>query len=186
MPSTISQLELGSEIQVYENGNPVPYIVYKKDILGTVILRGMCSGSKRMNQTNTTVYTDSEMDAYLSDETNGFMSRFDANTKNALATRSISTYTYGDTECHYISRKCYLLSYGDMFGNRATALEPDVSQVASLMIWKGTADTNTARVAYSDSAPTSAVNWWLRSPCSATSFYFVSNIFIFFNQFCKL
>ena len=108
MSSTISQLDLGTELYGRENGVPVPYVVLKKDRVGTVILRGLCSESKRMNPTNTAVYTDSEMDAYLSDETNGFMSRFDANTKSAIVTRSIPTYVTDDTECHYISRKCYL------------------------------------------------------------------------------
>ena len=171
MPSTISQLDLGTELYVRENGVPVPYVVLKKDIVGTVILRALCSESKRMNPTNTAVYTDSEMDAYLSDETNGFMSRFDANTKSAIVMRSIPTYATADTECHYISRKCYLLSQGDMFGSAATALEPEKSLAPVLAIWKGVNDLNTARVTYSDATPTSAVYWWLRSPYSAAVFY---------------
>lgn len=173
MSNTISQWGLGTEIQVYENGSPVPYVILKKDSIGTVLLRALCSESRRMNPTNVSVYTGSEMDTYLSDETNGFVSRFDTNTKSALVMRSIPTYSHGDTECSYISRKCYLLSQGDMLGNTATALEPEASSVAALMIWKGKANPNAARITYTDAAPSSEVYWWLRSPRSAANFFTV-------------
>jgi hypothetical protein len=174
MSRTISQLDLGTEIILRENGAEVPYILIRKDALGCVILRAKTIPNKRMNPTNTTVYEGSEADVWLTNAETGFLSRFDENTLSALVTRSIPTFTYGDTEAHYISRKCYLLSRGDMFGGSATALQPETSCVAALIIWKGALSPDEARQAYADDS-TSAVNWWLRSPSSAASFYYVSD-----------
>ena len=173
MSKTISQLELGTEIILRESGAEVPYILIRKDALGCVILRAKTIPNKRMNPTNTTVYEGSEADVWLTNTETGFLSRFDENTLSALVTRSIPTFTYGDTEAHYISRKCYLLSQGDMFGGSATALQPETSCVAALMIWKGTSSPDGARQAYADGS-NSTVNWWLRSPSSAANFYCVN------------
>lgn len=172
MSRTISQLDLGTEIILRENGAEVPYILIRKDALGCVILRAKTIPNKRMNPKNTTVYEGSEADVWLTNTETGFLSRFDENTLSALVTRSIPTFTYGDTGAHYISRKCYLLSQGDMFGGSATALQPETSCVAALMIWKGTSSPDGARQAYDDGS-NSTVIWWLRSPSSAADFYFV-------------
>lgn len=128
-----------------------------------------------MNNTNTTDYTDCEMDRYLSsDSAGGFLERFDSDTKAALVMRSISTFSWGDTDCHYISRKCYLPSYGQCFLGAPTALYPEKTIVPALMLWKGTIDSNSARVA-KDKLAASAVVWWLRSPNSAAAYWRVGN-----------
>jgi hypothetical protein len=124
-----------------------------------------------MNPTNTTVYEGSEMDDYLVNEETGFLSRFDSGTIATLASRSISTYNYGDTEYRSISRKCYLLSYGELYRSTPSATEPDTSVLPALMIFKGTSDPNTARISSIDGH--TAINWWLRSPLSAANFYSV-------------
>ena len=171
MSKTISQINLGTEIYLRENGEPVPYILIKKDAVGCVLLRAVADAGHRMNPTNTAVYETSEMDSYLNDDESGFMSRFDASTKSAIVARSIPTYSFGDSECHYISRKCYLLSFGELFSNAVSAVEPEKNIAGVLALWKGTQDINAARIALNASG--SAVNWWLRSPNSAAYFYYV-------------
>lgn len=126
-----------------------------------------------MNNKDTTNYTDCEMDRYLSsDSAGGFLSRFDSDTKAALVMRSISTFSYGDTHCHYISRKCYLPSYGQVFTNGQTALYPEKTIVPALMLGKRTLDSNSARIALETGS--SAANWWLRSPNSAAAYWHVN------------
>lgn len=172
MSRTISDLDLGTEITLQESGVDTSYILIRKDSYGCVLLRVLCAGSRRMNPTNTTVYEGSEMDDYLINEETGFLSRFDSDTIAVLASRSISTHNYGDTEYHSISRKCYLLSYGELYGSTPSATEPDTSVLPALMIFKGTSGPNTARISSIDEY--TAVHWWLRSPYSAASFYYVS------------
>lgn len=169
MSRTISDLDLGTEITLQESGVDTSYILIRKDSYGCVLLRALCAGSRRMNPTNTAVYEGSEMDDYLVNEETGYLSRFDSDTIATLASRSISTYNYGDTEYRSISRKCYLLSYGELYGSTPSATEPDTSVLPALMIFKGTSEPNTARISSIDGH--AAVFWWLRSPYSAAAFY---------------
>jgi hypothetical protein len=172
MPTTKTLIEYdyGTVINVKENDTLIPYILISKDPYSCELLRQDCVVAKRMNNTNTTDYTDCEMDQYLSsDSTGGFLERFDSNTKAALVMRSISTFSYGDTDCHYISRKCYLPSYGQVFTNGQTALYPEKTIIPALFLWKGTIEGNSARIA-KDNLAASAVYWWLRSPISAVAY----------------
>ena len=168
---TLIEYDYGTVINVKENGTPIPYILISKDSYSCELLRRDCVVAKRMNNTSTTDYTNCEMDRYLSsDSAGGFLERFDSDTKAALVMRSISTFSYGDTDCHYISRKCYLPSYGQCFVGAPTALYPEKTIIPALMLWKGTLDGNSARIA-KDNLAASYVFWWLRSPSSATAFW---------------
>lgn len=175
MSRTILDLNLGTEVWLHETVSgvetTVPYILIHKDSQGGVLLRKTCSEKKRMNPTNTTVYDGCEADVYLNDTETGFLSRFPAAELNCFQARSISTFEYGDTEYHSISRRCYLLSQGEAFSATTNALYPEVGYAHSLMVNKSTFDTNTARVATLDD--NSVVLWWLRSPNSASAFYCV-------------
>lgn len=174
MSRTIADLPLGSVVVLLENGVNTNYILVNKDANGCEILRELAYGTtRRMNPTNTTVYETSEMDAYLSNEETGFLSLFDAATRSAISARSISTFTFGDTEAHYISRKCYLPSYGAMLITTPTELEPGASYLWALSDWKKTFDTNSMRIVYNIGGST--VRWWLRSPSSAANFYYVNS-----------
>lgn len=170
---TLIEYDYGTVINVNENGTPIPYILISKDSNSCELLRQNCVVAKRMNNTSTTDYTDCEMDQYLSsDSTGGFLKRFDADTKAALVMRSISTYSYGDTECHYISRKCYLPSYGQVFTKGQTARYPEKTIALALMLWQGTLDGNSARIAKGNDGA-SVASWWLRSPYSAAAYWHV-------------
>lgn len=177
MSRTILDLNLGTEVWLHETVSDVettaPYILIHKDSQGGVLLRKNCSEKKRMNPTNTTVYDGCEADVYLNDTETGFLSRFPAAELNCFLSRSISTFEYGDTEYHSISRRCYLLSQGEAFSVTTSDLYPEVAYTHSLMVNKHTFSADTARVATLDD--NSAVVWWLRSPYSAANFYGVVN-----------
>ena len=172
MSRTIADLPLGSVVVLLENGVNTNYILVNKDANGCELLRELAlDTNRRMNPTNTAVYETSEMDAYLNNTETGFLSLFNAATLSAISARSISTFTFGDTEAHYISRRCYLPSYGNMFLTVPTATEPETSYLWALSDWKKTFDSNQMRIA--KKANESTVGWWLRSPNSAANFYFV-------------
>ena len=168
MSRTISQLDVGTSVYIEENGTAKEYVLLKKDASGCIVLRANAYEARRMNATNVTNYEDSEMDQWLLDETNGFMSLFDSATKAAIVSRSRPTFDYGDTECRYISRRAFLLTYGEMFLSTPTALEPSVGLTFPLMIWKNTTSENTARIAVNEASQ--AVSWWESSPYSSTNF----------------
>ena len=170
----LKQLDLGTSVWVNEDSVETEYILLSKDSYSCELLRKVPLMAKRMHATDVAVYTDCEMDQYLcSTESGGFLAKFDAATQSALVPRSISTYSYGDTECSYISRKAYLLSYGQCFGGTPTALEPELTVLPALMLNGGTGNADGARIARNTSG--AAVSWWLRSPNSATQFRIVGN-----------
>lgn len=172
MSRTIMDLNLGTEVWLHETiggaEETVPYILVRKDSQGGVLLRKTCSEKKRMNPTNTVVYDGCEADVYLNDSETGFLSRFPAGELTCFQSRSISTFEYGDAEARSISRRCYLLSYGDVFSAVAYNLEPETGILYTLMDYNNTFDANDSRIATLEG---SAVYWWLRSPYSTARFY---------------
>ena len=172
MSRTISQIELGSSVWLRENDTDTEYILTRKDQNGCELLRKYCVSQKRMHSSSTTVYEDCEADQWLSNSETGFLSRFSETLQSNLVNRSISTFTYGDSECHYISRSCYLYSYGDLFRETPSALYPTVNIIPALIVNKNVLDANAARIAR-NSANTENVIWWLRSSVSASSFSIV-------------
>lgn len=170
MSRTLKDLDIGTSVWIKEDNVDTEYILLNKDSYSCELLRKVALQAKRMNATNVSVYTDCEMDQYLSSsESGGFLAKFDAATQSALVARSISTYSYGDTECSYISRKAYLLSYGQCFGGAPTATEPELTVLPALMIAAGTGDANVSRIGRDSNG--TAVGWWLRSPYSAANFW---------------
>lgn len=171
MSRTISQLDLGTSVYVSESGADVEYILLKKDVEGCILLRAQALEARRINPTNVSVYENSEMDQWLTDEETGYMSLFNTATKNAIVSRSRPTFNYGDLECRWISRRAFLLTQGEMFGSTPTPLEPLTSLVPALYIWKGTESAGTARIC--KNAADKAVTSWLSSPSSASSVFCV-------------
>ena len=174
MSRTLGQLDLGTSVWIAENSVMHEYILMSKDSAGCIMLRANVAEARRMNPTNTAVYEGSEMDNWVTDDQSGFLSRFDADTLAVITSRSRPTYSYGDTECHYISRRAFLLTQGELFLSAPTALEPLKNIVSSLMAWKETDNSNTARIGTNEEL--TAVAWWLSSPSSATDFFNVSTL----------
>ena len=171
MSRTIKDLDLGTSIYIEENGVPKEYVLITKSADGCIVLRANCYEAMQINATNTAVYEDSKIDLWLENEETGFMSLFTAQQKMAFVARSRPTYTYGDTECHYINRRAFLLTYGELFLSIPTALEPLSSVVPALIIWRNAVDANFARMGRNEAGQ--AVSWWESSPFSASSMYFV-------------
>ena len=172
MSRTISQIDLGTSVWIAENNVMHEYVLMSKDSAGCIMLRAKAVESRRMNPTNVAVYEGSEMDNWLTDDQTGFLSRFDAATLAAIVSRTRPTYSYGDTECHYISRRAFLLTQGELFLSTPTALEPLKNITSSLMAWKGTDNPSAARIGLNEELL--AVFWWLSSPSSATFFFCVN------------
>ena len=174
MARTIKQLDVGTSVYIEEAGVPKEYVLLKKDDEGCIVLRANAIKRQRMNADNVAKYQGSEMDDYLCDEDTGFLSLFDDQTSAAIIARGRPTYEEGDDECHYISRRAFLLTFGELCAESSTPTEPVSPLVAALMIWKGTNNPYTAREATDDEGH--PVYWWLSSPYSATSFCHVSSI----------
>lgn len=174
MSRTLGQLDLGTPVWIAENNVMHEYVLMSKDSAGCIMLRANVVEARRMNPTNVAVYEGSEMDNWLTDDQTGFLSRFDAATLAAIVSRTRPTYSYGDTECHYIGRRAFLLTQGELFLSTPTALEPLKNITSSLMIWKGTDGSSTARIGLNEEL--SAVYWWLSSPGSAAGFFCVNAI----------
>lgn len=171
MSRTLGQLDLGTSVWIAENNVMHEYVLMSKDSAGCIMLRANTVEARRMNPTNVAVYEGSEMDSWLTDDQTGFLSRFDAATLAAIVSRTRPTYSHGDTECHYISRRAFLLTRGELFLSTPTAFEPLKNITSSLMIWKGTDGSSAARIGLNEEL--SAVVWWLSSPGSASSFFCV-------------
>ena len=181
MSRTLKQIELGSTVWIHEGDADVDYILTRKDINGVELLRKRAYTSRIMNPSNTTVYDGCELDQWLIDADTGFLSLFSETLRSNLVHRSISTFTYGDSDYHYISRNCYLYSYGDMFLTAPSSLYAEVNIVPALMVNKGTINANSALICRNNE-DTSAVRYWLRSAHSVTGFWCVDNNGATFNN----
>ena len=174
MSRTISQIDLGSSVWLRESDTDTEYILTRKDQNGCELLRKHCVSQRRMHSYGS-VYDGCEADQWLTNSETGFLSRFSETLQSNLVNRSISTFTYGDEESHYISRKCYLYSYGDLYSTSTSAFYKEVNIVTALQINKKTWDANTARIAR-NSANTEDASWWLRSANSAANFWDVIEV----------
>lgn len=175
MPRTIADLAAGTLIYIDETESGVtthvPYIYLGQDENGKArVLRKYMTGTRRMHSSSVASYNGCEMDVWLEDASAGFLSRFDAATRNALENTTIYYSDYnqsGDSSVQYLSiaRKAFLLSYKEVgFGGDETG----TSFLPALKTFYNTASDNTARIGKMTNE--SAVNWWLRSGSSASQF----------------
>jgi len=169
MSRTLNQLDLGTSVYLEENGTPKEYILLKKDVDGCILLRAQALEARRINPTNVSNYEGSEMDNWLINEETGYMSLFNAATKNAIISRSRPTFDFGDSECRWISRRAFLLTQGEMFNSTASAVEPLTTLAPVLSLWNPTL----GRICHNESDQ--AVVWWLSSPYSAADVLVVSS-----------
>ena len=173
MSRIISDLIPGDVLYLDENSEHTPYIYLGLDESGNArILRQYCVTTKRMHSSNVASYNGCEMDSYLENESTGFLSRFDADTINALQNTSITYTDYnqssdGTVQYLTIARRCFLLSYSELgYGGTAEGK----SYLDALQTFTGKTGNN-ARIAYTPNG--TAQNWWQRSAYSASQFRFV-------------
>lgn len=182
MSRTLADLTAGTLIYVDESVDGetehTPYIYLGVDDNGNArLLREYAVIAKRMNATNVASYAGCEMDMWLEDDTNGFLSRFDAATLNALVQTAIKYVDYtqsadGTAQVLQISRRCFLLSYSEEgYGNDPAGNEGS-SFLPALKAFTGLTNDNQARITYSETNG-QAVYAWMRSAYSASNFRYV-------------
>ncbi len=172
MARPISEIEL-TEVLHYEetvNGKTqtVAYWPIRKDADGVVLLRQhVLDEQRKMNATNEATYIDSLMDAWLNDETSGYLSYFDEKMRACIIPSSIKIKPYNSDTVTEIARQVYLLSESEV---TAGGVEGE-SILPMLKVHSGQTSDNDARKAYKTSG--SATHWWLRYAASAEQFYVV-------------
>ena len=175
MSRTIADLTAGTLIYIDEYTNNVathvPYIYLGLDEGGNArVLRQYAYIQKRMNDTNVASYSGCEVDVWLENTTDGFLSLFDTATKNALTNTSIkyTDYTLNDQQSIQlatISRRCFLLSYTELGWAATAAGSEGKSYLDALKTFylaqhpgESTVSDNNARITYNQSE--TAVNAW--------------------------
>ena len=189
MARTIADLNEGTMVYVDEtvSGTTIhtSYIYLGLDEDGNArLLRQYPVLAKRMNPTNVASYGGCEADMWLENTTDGFLSRFDAETIDALAMTTIK-YTdctlneSGTMQLVQIARRCFLLSYTEEGWANSTAGNEGQSYLPALKAFylvqhpgETTVTDNQARIGYRQDNGT-AVSVWLRSGYSAAQFRFV-------------
>ena len=178
MSRIISDLAAGTMVYVDENEVHTPYIYLGLNDNGdAVLLRQYAVQAKRMHSSNVASYAGCEMDVWLENETDGFLSRFDAATINALQSTAIKYVDYNQNEektsqVLQISRRCFLLSYSEEgYGDNPAGNEGS-SFLPALEAFYETTNANTARITRDASG--NAVGAWVRSADSVSRFRVVN------------
>lgn len=186
MPRTISQLTAGTTVYVDETVSGtlthVPYYYLGLDEGGNArLLRQylLDDNHKMVNAAGDAAsYSGGLADTYLENTTDGFLARLDANTINALNYTSIAYVDFnqdpsGTAQLVTISRRCFLLSYTEMGGAATAAGSEGQSYLTALKTATGQSADNNARIGYTETGATAAIQW-LRSGYSATQFRYVA------------
>lgn len=172
MARPISEIDLNEVLHYEETINgvtqTVAYWPIRKDADGVVLLRKNAPDEKRqMNKTNEATYIDSLMDAWLNDETSGYLSYFDEKMRACIIPSSIKIKPYNSDTVTEIARHVYLLSESEV---KNGGVEGE-SILPVLKAHTGETNDNNARKFYTTAG--SEAGWWLRSASSGVSFYCV-------------
>ena len=189
MPRTIADLTEGTKVYVDEtiDGAVVhePYIYLGIDEDGNArLLRATAALVKRMHPTNVASYDGCEADVWLENEVSGYLSRFDAETIDALRNTTIAYTDYnhsadGTVQLLTAARRCFLLSYTEEGWAATSAGNEGRSYLPALKAYYlaehpdvSTVSDNEARIGRNSSG--TAVVVWMRSGGSAASFRYVN------------
>lgn len=168
MSRAIHQLDIGTSVWVKESGTPKEYILTRKDQNGCELMRKNLyyfgSSNASFNDNENSTYENSKIDTNL---TTTFLNLFDDSLKAILISRNISTFTYGDSDYHYISRKCYLYGNSEMGIFDPSALYPETSIIPALMINLQASTINASRISFEEGS-TDERPYILRTAVSST------------------
>lgn len=172
MARPISKIDLTEVLHYTETINgktqTVAYWPIRKDADGVVLLRqNVLNEQLRMNATAEATYIDSLMDAWLNDETSGYLSYFDDKMRACIIPSSIKIKPYNSDVVTEIARRAYLLSESEVTNG---GLEGD-SILPMLKAHTGETNDNNARKAATIMGR--FAGWWLRTPFSAGKFRFI-------------
>lgn len=162
MARPISEIDLNEVLHYTETINgttqTVAYWPIRKDADGVVLLRQhVLDGTKKMNATNEATYIDSLMDAWLNDETSGYLSYFDEKMRACIIPSVVKIKPYNSDVVTEIARQVYLLSEDEV----TTGGVEGESILPMLKVHTGGTTDAEARIAISDSGVIG--QWWLRS-----------------------
>lgn len=174
MARPISEIELNEVLHYTETINgktqTIAYWPIRKDADGVVLLRkNVLDESRKMNATSEATYIGSLMDAWLNDETAGYLSYFDEKMRACIIPSSIKIKPYNSDTVTEIARQVYLLSESEVTNG---GVEGE-SVLPMLKVHSGQTGDNDARKAINSSG--SAAFWWLRSAYSPKLFWIVVN-----------
>lgn len=169
MARPISEIELAEVLHYTETINgttrTATYWPIRKDADGVVLLRkNVLDEQRKMNATNEATYIDSLMDAWLNDETSGYLSYFDEKMRACIIPSVVKIKPYNSDVATEIARQVYLLSEDEV---TTGGLEGE-SILPMLKVHSGQTSDNDARKAYNLAG--SASSWWLRSAVSTKQF----------------
>lgn len=172
MARPISEIELTEVLHYTETVNgktqTIAYWPIRKDADGVVLLRQhVLDEQHKMNATNEATYIDSLMDAWLNDETSGYLSYFDEKMRTCIIPSSIKIKPYNSDTVTGIARQVYLLSESEVTNG---GLEGD-SILPMLKAHTGETSDNNARKSYDVAGVPKS--WWLRNAVSAEQFQFI-------------
>lgn len=169
MARPISEIDLNEVLHYTETVNGVTqttaYWPFRKDADGVVLLRkNVLDEQHKINATNEATYIDSLMDAWLNDETSGYLSYFDEKMRACIIPSVVKIKPYNSDVVTEIARQVYLLSEDEV---TTGGLEGE-SILPMLKVHSGQTSDNDARKAYNLAG--SASSWWLRSAVSTKQF----------------
>lgn len=172
MARPISEIELTEVLHYTETINgttqTVAYWPIRKDADGVVLLRqNVLDEQRRMNATAEATYIDSLMDAWLNDETSGYLSYFDEKMRACIIPSVVKIKPYNSDVVTEIARQVYLLSKDEV---TTGGLESE-SILPMLKAHTGETSDNNARKAYDVAGVPKS--WWLRNAVSAEQFQFI-------------
>lgn len=172
MARPISEIDLTEVLHYTETINGVTqtiaYWPIRKDADGVVLLRQhVLDEQRKMNATNEATYIDSLMDAWLNDETSGYLSYFGEKMRACIIQSSIKIKPYNSDTVTEIARMAYLLSESEV----TTGGVEGESILPMLKVHSGQTSDNDARKAYN--ANGSAVAWWLRDAANSNQFRYI-------------
>lgn len=161
MARPISEIDLNEVLHYTETINgttqTVAYWPIRKDADGVVLRQHVLDGTKKMNATNEATYIDSLMDAWLNDETSGYLSYFDEKMRACIIPSVVKIKPYNSDVVTEIARQVYLLSEDEV----TTGGVEGESILPMLKVHTGGTTDAEARIAISDSGVIG--QWWLRS-----------------------
>lgn len=174
MARAIETIDLSEELWYEETINGVTtttkYWPIRKDSDGVVLLRAEALAARRINPTNVAAYIDSEMDTWLNNADDGYLSYFDAKMQACIIPTQIKVKPYDSTDVTEIARQAFLFSESEVIA--AGGAEGDSILSVLKTHRDNTTDDYTARIAYNSAG--SVAFWWLRSAGSAEQMRFVS------------
>ena len=171
MSQYITNLPVGSLVNLIENRSGTKYLTpfliiatgsgnpYGSDKV--LCLRYRASNQTRFDASNSVLYDGSTIDTWLTDT---YMTRFDAATKNCIATSTVKNRNILLNQDYTLARKAFILSYNEIGGHVSSDPSTTISNIPM----------STLITAYDDTGA-NLRSWWFRTPATTSALYYIRN-----------